>query len=655
MSRRWLAGLGGLLIAAAAFAQRDLPVAPRPATPPAETSTAPVVPGPPPLTAADVGAWLDGFMPGSLQAGKIAGAQVVVVKDGQVLFKKGYGMADVAAKTPMNVDLTTMRIGSTSKLFTWTAVMQQVQAGKIDLDADINRYLDFHVEPRGGRAITMNDLMRHRGGFEEGIKDLLTTDPKLLKTTERYLKENRRPQLFTAGEVPAYSNYGTTLAGYIVQRVSGEPFDEYVERHILAPLGMAHTTLRQPLPPSLARNASKGYRQSDGPPAAFELVGTPPAGAVSTTGGDMAAFMIAHLQDGRYGNAQILRPDIARLMHSPAVAPRPGFDTLAHGFFRAERNGRVMLGHGGDTVVFHTDLELLPQEQVGIYVSFNSRGENDAVYGARERLIDLFMDRYFPASTPVMPPAIASASADAAALAGHYETSRRVQTGFIGIFYLLQQDVVSANPDGTVSVSSIVGKSFREVAPRLWREVGGTRQLAIVEIDGRRNIMDSNNPVQFMRAAPLSRNGRLNTWIAGLSVAVLLLTAIAWPLAWWLRRRYRAKPVLTGRPLLAKRLVRAAAWGDLTYLAGWYIILAPILKIEVQVYNSSLDGWIRLLQVAQIVPIAGALVGIWNLWLSWKPDRNWGARVRATVVCAALIGILWLAWMGKLTSFNLNY
>ncbi|SEM71486.1 CubicO group peptidase, beta-lactamase class C family [Sphingomonas gellani] len=656
VGKRIVAMLACALIGAAGLAQRDLPVAPKPATPAASEARTPVsAPAAPALTASDLSAWFDGYFPGALEAGKIAGAQVVVVKDGQVLVKKGYGYADVAAKKPMDVDRTLMRIGSTSKLFTWTAVMQQVQAGRIDLNADINRYLDFHITPRAGRTITMNDLMRHRGGFEEGLKDLLTDDPARLKTTERYLKENLRPQLFPAGEAPAYSNYGTALAGYIVQRVSGEPFDSYIERHILSPLRMTHTTFRQPLPPAFAPFMSKGYRQSDQPPAAFELVGTAPAGAVSTTGADMANFMIAHLQDGQFDGAQILRPDIARLMHTPAVMPQPGFDTLAHGFFWSHRNNRLVIGHGGDTLVFHTDLNLLPDEHVGIYVTFNSRGENDAVYGVRERLFDLFMDRYFPAPKPVTPPAIASAAADASAIAGRYEGSRRVESGFIGVFYLLQQDQVTANPDGTISVSSIEGKQFREVARGLWREVGGDRQLQVTEVAGRRAMLDSGNPVEIRQATSLARNARLNTWIAGLSVLVLLLTAIGWPAAWWLRRRYGAPVTLSGRPALARRLTRAAAIADLVYIAGWYAILAPILKTEVQVYNNSLDAPIRALQIAAIVPIVGAAVGLWNAWLTWQPGRDWGARLRAVIVAAALLGIVWVAWAGKLMSFNLNY
>ncbi|SFK05957.1 CubicO group peptidase, beta-lactamase class C family [Sphingomonas sp. NFR04] len=652
MKKPLIALLATLLVAATQVTPP--PVAP-PAAPAAHAAPAPTVPAPTPqLTEADVGAWLDGYMPAALKAGKIAGAQVAIVKDGAVLFEKGYGYADVAAKTPMDPRRSLMRIGSTSKLLTWTAVMQLVEAGRIDLNADVNRYLDFRITPPG-RPVTINDLMQHRGGFEEGLKDLLASDPKLLKTTERYLKENTRPFLFAPGEAPAYSNYGVALAGYIVQRVSGEPFEAYVARHITGPLGMAHTSFAQPLPPQLAPLAAKGYATSDGPAQPYELVGTAPAGSVATTADDMARFMLMQLGGGSYGGATILKPATTALLHQPSTPPVPGFDTMAHGFFWMTRNGTPVIGHGGDTIVFHTDLNLLPEKKVGIFVSFSSRGENDAVYGVRERLFDLFMDRYFPASPVPMQPAIASAAQDAQALAGHYESTRRVETGFISLFYLLQQDQVTANPDGTIGVSSIEGKRFREVAKGLWREVDGNRLLRVTELGGRRAIVDSQNPVGVLQAVPFSRNSTVFQSILGLSLLVLVLAVLMWPVGWWIRRRFGAPPAATGRAASARLLVRVGAIADLAYLAGWYAILAPILGQHVDAYNATLDTPIRLLQIAAIVPVAAAGVGVWNLVEMFRQPFGWGMRVRAALVALALLGILWVAAVAHLIGWSLNY
>jgi hypothetical protein len=265
------------------------------------------------------------------------------------------------------------------------------------------------------------------------------------------------------------------------------------------------------------------------------------------------------------------------------------------------------------------------------------------------------MDRYFPAPKPVTPPAIAGAAADAAALAGHYESSRRVETGFISIFYLIQQDQIAANPDGTISVSSIEGKSFREIAPKLWREVDGTRQLAVTEIDGRLSIIDSANPIAVLQAVPGSRNSSTFLLILGLSLLVLVLTALFWPIAAWMVRAYKVPPVATGRTALIRRLTRIAVLADLVYLFGWYTVLAPILSLQVDAYNATLDGMIRFLQVAAIVPIAGAAIGGWNAWTAFSEPHRWGVRVRSVVVALALLGFLWVAWAGGLIGWSVNY
>ena len=305
------------------------------------------------LTAADIEPWLDGLLTDGLKRGDIAGAVVAVVKDGKVLFQSGYGYADVEKKRPMDPERVMTRIGSTSKLFTWTAVMQLVEQGKLDLNRNVDDYLDFKVSPQHGQPITLLDLMNHVGGFEEGIKDLLSLDSHAFQSTEAYLKGHPRPLLFAPGTVPAYSNYGAALAGYIVERVSGEPFERYVNDHIFVPLGMQHSTFAQPLPERFRGMISQGYRTASTAPQPYELVTVQPAGGAASTAADMARFMIAHLQQGRLGDYPLLGGQTMQLMHSPSEPMLPGFGTMAHGFFYEVRNGRRLLGHGGDTVLFH--------------------------------------------------------------------------------------------------------------------------------------------------------------------------------------------------------------------------------------------------------------------------------------------------------------
>jgi len=192
-------------------------------------------------------------------------------------------------------------------------VMQLVEQGKLDLDRDVNDYLDFKIPATYPKPITLRNIMTHTPGFEETIKELFVGDAKDLTPLRHYLEANLPKRIYPPGATPAYSNYATTLAGYIVQRVSGEPYESYVEEHILKPLGMNSTTFRQPLPDALKTRMSNGYNVASEEPRHFEFVEGAPAGACSTTATDMAHFMIAHLQYGQYEGAQILRPETPSL------------------------------------------------------------------------------------------------------------------------------------------------------------------------------------------------------------------------------------------------------------------------------------------------------------------------------------------------------
>ena len=622
-----------------------------PSSVPPETS-----PGTPPLNAADLEAWLAGYMSGALEQGDVPGAVLSVVKDGKLLFSKGYGYADLATKRPMDARRTLVRIGSTSKLFTWTAVMQLVEQGKLDLDADVNTYLDFKIPERAGGPITMKDLMNHRGGFEEGLKEVVITDPAKFIATEKFLQDHMRPRIFPVGKVPAYSNYGTALAGYIVERLSGETFDDYIERHILAPLHMERSTFRQPLPEKFQADASLGYRNASQPPQAFELITFAPAGSMSSTADDMANFMIAHLQDGQFEDARILKPETARLMYQPTAPHQPGFTTMAHGFFSGPVNGKRLIGHGGDTIWFHTDMKLIPEEGVGLFVSFNSRGKDDAVYGIRDRILDDFMDRYFPVDddTP-LPPAIQGANEHATTLAGKYRSSRRIDTAFLKLLYTLQQTTVVANEDGTISFADEPGVTYRETAPNLWRDADSENALYVSIVDGQLTITRNNNPVSVLQRVDLAENAGLNTFILFGSITVLVLALVAWPLSWWCRRLYGQRLDLTGRDLVAYRLTRWLMVGDMVYLIGWYMALVPILQMQLDGFGPALDPLLFALMAAAVVPLAGAGVGLWNAWLTIRSDRHVMAKVGSIVFAAALCGVAWVAFIGGLMSFTLEY
>ena len=611
-----------------------------------------------PLDRADLEAWLDGMVPYALKAGDMAGAVVVVVKDGTVLLQKGYGYADVSKKLRMDPEETMVRIGSTSKLFTWTAVMQLVEQGKLDLDRNINDYLDFTIPSDFGKAVTLRDLMNHRGGFEEGLKDILWTNPRGVPSTEAYLKEHERPMLFAPGQVPAYSNYGAALAGYIVERISKEPYERYIERHILLPLGMTHTTFDQPLPERFAASVSKGYREASAPPGPYELIVTRPAGSGTTTVADMSRFMLAHLQDGHFGDTEILQVDTAKRMHSPSEQAPPGFGTMAHGFFRELHNGRTVIGHGGDTIFFHNEFELLPAEGVGIDFTFNSRGRGDAVYLAREALFDGFMDRYFPDSAAPDAPALSTALADARVIAGRYESSRRIEHGFLSLFYVLQQSVISANPDGTISVPGMFTPApvtYREIGPQLWRRAGGSQQLMLQTVGGVKTVIDGEDPTSVLQAVPLKRSSVLNLTVLVLACLVLIGTLLAWLLSPWLRPPKNIPYDLVAQVRRLRLLLRTAAAFDVVYLVGWFMILRPTLNLQLDYYSSSLDPIVGTLEAAGLLAIAAAVLGIWSAWRLSRLDIPRRLPLGGLVTAAALLGVVWIGFIGGLIRFSLNY
>src|SRR5256886_6560123 len=344
------------------------------------------------LTKADFDTFLDVLIPAQLRNRNIAGAVVSVVKDGQVLFQKGYGYADFEAKQPVLPDQTLFRPGSISKLFTATAVMQLVEQGKLDLDRDVSGYLDFAIPKTYPEPVTLRQLLTHTAGFEDTLKNLFVAHESDLKLLRAYLVNQMPARIFPPGKVPSYSNYGFTLAGYIVERVSGEKFERYIDNHILKPLRMTNSTFDQPLPPELAAQMSKGYLNAAKKPRDFEFVQAAPAGSLSTTAADMTRFMLAFLQDGSVDGVAILKPETVRQMETRQFELHPTINGLGFTFMEYSMNPVRAIAHGGDTVYFHSDMVLVPDHHIGYFISFNSLGKS--VGRGRGECLRTFMDGY---------------------------------------------------------------------------------------------------------------------------------------------------------------------------------------------------------------------------------------------------------------------
>lgn len=616
------------------------------------------------LSAEDAAAWLDGFVPYALARGDVAGAVVVVVKDGQVLLQKGYGYADVGKKTPVDPATTMFRPGSTSKLYTWTAVMQLVEQGKLDLDRDVNDYLDFKIPPFEGKPISLRNIMTHTAGFEEVVKHLIETDPKKLLTLREALTDWIPPRVYAPGTTPAYSNYATALAGYIVQRVSGEKFDAYIDHHIFQPLAMTHATFTQPLPAQFNGDMSAGYETADGPTKPYELIALAPAGSSAMSGGDMAHFMIAHLQDGKYGDAQILKPETARMMHDTTLDTGLPLNRMALGFYEVWVNGHRAIGHDGDTNYFHTELMLLPADHVGFYISMNSPGKDGAAHVIREALFNAFMDRYFPrvGTPPDRAPDAKTASSHAGMIAGTYDNSRRSITNFVSALNLFGQITVGRNSDGTISVSLLKNaagdpRRYRETAPFVWSEVGGHDRLAALVRDNRVQRFSSDAISPFMVFLPAA-TATSSAWLLpadGAAVLVLVLTVLLWPVAILARRHYAAPFRLAGAEALSYRLVRIGSLIDLLAVIAWSAFLIWLIGGAIT-SGADTDAPLRIVEPLGIAGfMIGPVLALLHVLVVWTRPTRVSARLWSVVILLATLVLLWTAYAFHLLSLSTHY
>jgi CubicO group peptidase (beta-lactamase class C family) len=609
------------------------------------------------LTAANLASVIDPLMAEWIDNRKGPGAAVVVVtRDGPV-FAKGYGFADIEARRPFTADATLVRPGSISKLFTGIAVMQLVDAGKLDLDRDVNVYIDFSIPtPAGGVPVTLRRLLTHRAGFEEHAKGIFSRDREP-EPLGRWLAENLPRRLFPNGDVEAYSNYGVALAGYVVERVSGEPYAAYVQRHTLDPLGMRHSTFFQPLPDDLAPLMAKGYRRSDAPPLAyFETFPAAPAGALSATATDMGRFLRALMNGGELDGVRILPKARLEEMMAPENSTPVGYLGLV--FFGRKVAGHDAIGHEGATTTFFSDLKLFPDQGVGIFVSRDGLGEIKEIgdLGELPDPVEVVAARFLPRAAEAADARLDLANGDAD-VAGVYQTSRREESSFARIYFLLAQFVVKV--DGAGHARSFLaiwpfgeGSVWKRVERNLYEGPSGAR-IALVDNAGSESYLVALPGLRLQRV-PWSLDLR---WIAPAfvaSTAMVLVTLLAWPVAALWRH-------------LRKRQSRAEGWDRRSYLAIRLVLLIDATVIvaagvllakgsDPTNFNDTLNPLLILLYalawlgVLGVVPILGAVTRFWRNGVG----SRW-SRVRHTLVAASSVTIAWFFLTFHIAGTTLNY
>lgn len=613
------------------------------------------------LDSDDVNAWLDAQLPGALRDNKIAGATVAVVSNGEIVTTRGYGDADTgadgSAAVPVDPQEHLFRIGSVSKLITATAAMQLVESGSIDLDTDIDTYLDFDLPRSFDEPITMRHLLTHTPGFEERIGGMIGQEGSSADL-RKALVTDPPEQIYRPGTVPAYSNYGNSLAGYIVERVSGLSFEDYVDENIFDRLGMTSSSFRQPLPADLAERVSKGYTTSADPAAGFEVVSTPPAGSMSASAPDMARFMLAHLGEP-VGDTPMMDAATLELMHQPAL-DASSLGTLAAGprmtlgFFDESRNGRRILGHGGDTQYFHSHLQIYPEERAGFFVSLNSTGTSPLDnHLLRQDLFNSFADRYFPLTTDLPAATDDPGTAQRAAMAvGTYVVSRRMESNFLTAGSLIGQTTVSVQDGNRLLVSprplSAEPAVYEEIEPWVWRHVDGQSILTMRAVDGKVDAISFDSAFALLPVTG-ARKATVAFPVLGVSTALLLLTVLAWPVGAIVRRIRRREPRdAAGRT--ARVLTRVAVGSALLAIISW-VVAVILLNQLVELSSTS----IRTVQFFQLIGLLGVLPAVVRLVDDVRRRSGWVRTTGSALVLLALAGTGWFAVEFLLLSPNITY
>lgn len=583
---------------------------------------------------ADLEVFMDVAIRTQMTALDIPAVSVAVVKDGEIALSKGYGIAIQNEQIPVTAD-TMFRPGSISKLFTWTAVMQQVEVGNLDLNADVNTYLKtFQIPDTYDEPITLTHILTHTAGFEEGaLGYLIVSDPDAIMPLNEALKKYIPRRINKPGAYSSYSNYATALAGLIVSNVSGLSFPEYIKQRIFEPLGMTQSSFEEPLPEELLPFMAPGYKREVGvfKEKPFEIIANfGPAGSLSSSASDMACFMLAYLNKGSLDGNQILKPETVDLMLSQLFAPDERLASMAHGFYENNVNGHRLVGHGGDTTLFHSNLMLDQDESLGIYVSYmGAKGGK-----ARGEIIRLFYDHYYPESLEqVTPPD--DFKERAARYAGTYKFWRHNQSTLEkagGIFGGL---TVAPTADNTLLIAGFgEPRQFVEIDDNLFRQVDGHVIVAFGEgEDGTiRDLYIDGIPFLAASRAPAAESGLYAKLLPVLSFILFLTVWTGWA---YRRKEYKK---MQGVERTAIRVSMMMSAINLLFVVSLGIIL--VMYQDTIIFDIPVA-----LKVALWLPDVASIAAIIMLWFTVQAWRSgyWrrGRRIHYTLV--TLSG-LYMAW-----------
>jgi CubicO group peptidase (beta-lactamase class C family) len=600
-----------------------------------------------PLDSADLEAFFDGIIPLQLERSDVAGASVLVMKDGNRLLQKGYGYSNFKDKKPVDPKTTIFRLASISKLFTWVAVMQLQEQGKLDLDTDINRYLDFQIGAAFGRPITLRNLMTHTGGFEEEVRDIILVKPKQPPSLRDFLVHNQPRRLFPPGIVPGYSNYGVGLGSYIVQRVTGQPFEQYVADHIFAPLGMTRSTFFQPPPKDLESFPSEGYRgNTSKEPIGFEIFNPVGAGGLSSTAADMSRFGQALLNGGELDGKRILKPETLTAMYQPQFRASDQMPALGMGFYETWRNDLRWIGHEGDLIAFHSLFFVERSQKLILFISFNSAG---GAGKARPELVQMFSDRYFPSSQPQQ--FITVSPNDLKSTTGTYQSTRRADSTKTRLINLFSQRTASLDKDGVLQLGDVKDLrghtiQWKPIAKDLFQQVDGQRRLfAIRDGAGKVIRLAYDFPGVQAERIPWYDSAAVVYALCGGSVVILAAVVLASLFRMGRRLLFKNRPKPAPQPgtVWLPRTSRFAAWLWLLLLGGIFGLFVSSGD-DLAPPTQAWDKYLYLVNTATVVAIFFSFLAIFSGFRVWfRTGLRRITQIKFSLVALACLLLVWLA------------
>lgn len=625
-----------------------------------------------PMAPAELTGFVDGVVKNAMQREHIAGVTVSVVQNGQVILKKGYGFASLDPARPVDPDRTLFRIGSISKTFTWIAVMKEVEAGRMRLDQPVNLYLPEKVQVKDqgfDTPIRVINLMDHSPGFEDRALGQLFEDSfDRVRPLEVYLRQERPKRVRAPGLVSSYSNYGAALAGEAAAWTSGKPYERLVEDEILTPARLFHTTFREPhpakaglpppMPAALVPDISDAFKWT---PGGFQKRGyeyieqVAPAGAASSTAGDMARYMLLLLGNGSLEGVSVYGPQTAQAFRTAIRPTPPGVNGWAHGFVvESLPGGHTGYGHDGATLSFFSNMVVVPALNLGVFISTNTEGGGPLAEGLASEIL-----KQFYATPPVFPPpGSPELVSQAQAFDGYYLSTRRPYSGLEGFVMRLARAGLNVHvtPEGHLMLAGPggAGAYVPEGPVEDGRFIGlqDDNRLAFLFKDGRAiGFLPGGGSVLYERVSSWKTPSTL-----GFFAALTALAAVATLLGLVLRNRRDMRESLVQARASLIQNIQGGLWLAAMALFGLFALKASSDTAWVM-YNW--PGPLIILGSACAM-VAGALtvvtlVALPAIWSGGRRVDSWSYRRKFAFTATVAIYLVFaglLATWGALSPWS---